>query len=503
MSERIDTEIKKAVCEAAGAPRSEVRERAVAAMAAARPARRWSRRGAAAVAGVTALIGLGFVPFPAGSAEGAFSKALAMTNEATAVHVAGRIWGPVGEWRFEQWWTRDGFKRFDLYDGDQVVQRWLYDPGARMIYPRAQETEPVLRLRKMTVDDPGDVWQAAPLIGPGAEVHRKRDVLPRDDVLPRIEPVGESENPVETSFWQRLADQEKTLAVRVEERERCSLWGGRRTVADVYAHRREGAHIEVLILGNLIGPVYEWLGPGDDVWVHMEADAESGAILALEQRKRVDGRWVLIYRVDSIESGVEIGDDVRDPALPEHHVQIEDTWWRERLVQTLARGESGDWLVTLHSLDVNRHGDLFVTLSRSPQVDIPPVREQAGGPVPRVESIFIEATDDLGTRYLLPRYRFRFLRALPECDARVRLVPESPRASRRVPRTITVQVTIPPVKGIYELTGIRSIPSDEWLAFDAWFRETYYQRITFADLPVPDSQPGDSLIAEAIRRTER
>lgn len=478
--------------------------------------RRWM---AIAVGAAVALIGLGFVPIPMGSAKGAFSRALAMTNQAPGVHVTGRIWGPVGEWRFEQWFSQDEFSRYDLYDGEQIVWRWLYAPGERAIRPRVKETEPVRRVREMleegTLADPGAVWEDAPLIGPRVDMWPPND---REDVFPK--PVMHRPDlgePVRQDFWQRLEEQKATLEVRVEERQSLTLWGGRRNVADVYGHRRPGAHVEVLILGNLHGPLYAWLGPGDDVWIHMETEAQTGAIRALEQYKRVNSRWELVYCLDSIEFGAEMSEEVRNPQLPEHHVRLEDTWWRERLPRTLAAGESQDWRVALHSLEVNRKGDVFLTLSRTPKTEVTwDARTRDGRLVEPIRSISLGVRDELGNQYLPSRWDgiprglaatepLSWMRGatLPTFWGRIRLTRGSPATANRVPRTITVRVTNEPAKSIPELTGVRSLDQDDFESFMERFRNTYYQTITLGTFPVSEVQPGDDLIADAILRTER
>jgi hypothetical protein len=522
---RVDQEVARLLDKAQIPMTEQWHTRVLAGVAKASPARPRRRRWTVALAGLAVvLVGLGFVPLPAGSAKGAFGRALALVNESPGVHVTGRIWGPLGEWRFEQWFTRGGFKRFDLSDGEQVVLCSLYDPGVRRIRPKWRDIHSVLatinRNTERTLPDLRGVWSAAPLIGPLADAYHAE----REDIVPYLMTRTHGKEPTSRDFWQRIEEQKKTLQVRVEERQHYSVWGGKRAIADIYGHRREGAHVEVLILGNLMGSIYTSLGPGDDVWVHMEADTETGAILALQQYKRVEGRWKLVYCVDSIESGVEIGEEARNPALPEHHVEAEDTWWGERLQQTVAVGDSEDWRVTLHSLEANREGEVFLTLSREPRTEVTRnTFDQEGRPVPPHRTLWLEARDDLGTRYAIARRQGPdgqsltvgqhgasqppvWIIPLPaeiESHLRLRLLPESPRIPGRVPRTITLEITNEPAKSIVELTGVRSVPMDEYEAFDAWFRETYYQTITFARLPVPTPQGSGDLIEQAITRRER
>jgi hypothetical protein len=487
---------------------------------AARPAR--SRR-AWALAVVT-LAALGFVPFPAGSARGAFARALATTDRSPGIHLTGRIWGPSGEWRFEQWFSQDGFARYDLLDGDRVVLRSLDDPGMRFIYPKIRETEVLARYdevkrRKGTQSPPGGVWHSVPLIGP--EVHLSAAPGPRSDALPPVERRQPREPIEDREFWQKLDDERRTLEVRTEERQSYTLWGGKRYVADIYGHHKEVSWADYLVLGGFIGPVYAWLGPGEDVWVHMESDPQTGLILALEQYKRIDGRWQPVYRVDSIEHGVEFGDDVRRPDLPAHHIELVDNWWPDRLGQTLAVRGSEDWQVTLRSLEANREGELFLTLSRRAKTAVTQnSRDQDNRPVPASRTLFIEARDDLGTRYAFapapigngPTLPRRLLgtrkRVIPlvggtESHVRLMLAPESARVPRRMPRAVTIRITNEPAKSIPELTGVTSLPTADFDAFEAWFEATYYQTVTFSGVPLPPAQPGDDLIGEAISRTER
>ena len=516
----------------------ELEARAVAAVESTQqaPARPRRRLIAVAVGAAVALAGLGFVPFPAGGAKGAFSRALAITNQGGGVHVTGRIWGPSGEWGFEQWFSRDGFRRFDLLDGDRVAARWLYDPGVATLHPEGT-SEPVQRYIKIEEQTgkkgPLGTWFSTPLIGPDAQVDDARDRDGgREDVAPYPWRLDQSQDPTREEFLKRMADNHGPLELKVEEHRRYSLWRGQQTtVADVYGHRREGSMADVLILGNLMGPVFPWFEHGDDVWIHMEADPETGALLALETYKRVKGAWQLGYCVDSIETGVEMSMEVRAPEIPEGHVRVEDTWWRDRLGETLGVGQTEDWQVTLHRLEVNRLGELFVTLSRRPKVEVPPDMDSGHKPNAPLRLFIVEGVDDLGNHYMSsaenlgvgnekygPGAHFGFVDAVPECQARVRLLQKEPLSSGARPHTLTLTVTTEPaVREIMprevneaverrlrqeygEGPGYRS-----WLSQFLVMREVGWgtRAVTFFGLSVPPRQKGEDLIAEAIQVTEK
>ncbi len=535
MSDRqVQTEIAGLLEAARPELTSELEARAVAAVAATRPARsrRWI---AVAVGAAVALFGLGFVPFPAGGAKGAFSKALALTSQEGGVHVTGRIWGPSGEWNFEQWFSQDGFKRFDLLDGDGVVQRWVYEPAGWTIRPKDPgDTEPVWRLNKIEEQtgqqSPRGEWLSSPLIGPDAEVH---DALTdqREDVMPYPWVRQQSQKPTREDFLARVGS-DGALEVKVEEHRRYSLWRGRQTiVADVYGHRPKDSWADVLILGNLMGPVFPWLKHGDDLWIHVEADPETGALLRLEMYKRANGVWQLGYCVDSIETGVELGPEVRAPGIPDGHVRVEDTWWRDRLGTTLQVGQTEDWQVALHSLEVNRLGELFVTLSRRPRVEVPPDMDSNHKLNAPLRSLIVEAVDDFGNHYMSsaensgvgsekygPGAHFGFVEAPPDCDARVRLLPGKPLLPGARPNTLTLTVTTEPAvrevrpREVGEAVERRLRQEyGEGPEFRFWLHDFLAMRevgwgtraVTFARLPMPLRQEGEDLIGQAIQVTER
>ncbi len=492
-----DNDLKKTVAnliktaEPALPLRPESRARVLGALAASPRKKTFVRRVVLAGAGAAIVVlALFFMLSPTENALAAFTRALAATNHAASVHIRGRIWGPTGEWRFEQWFTREGFERYDLSDGDNLVQRWLYDPGLRDIYPKWMETEPLQRYERLRLGpDLGD-WQVTPLIGPhlASDMWRVRRV----EMQPKALVQGEGEE----DFWQHLDEQKDNLEIRAEQEEKVTPQG-RLNIINVYGHHRENARINRLVLGNLMYPISTVLHPGDDVWIQLEADATTNLVRALEMSKRVGRKWSPIYRIEEIELNPVIGAEVRNPGLPPHHTETVDTWWEDRLPKILGAGESEQWKVTLHSLEANEKGDLFVTVSRrlKPGMELPPSSDDRDGPPNPATQVHLglEAVDDLGNRYhVIEQWRGdgsipdTQMLGLPDCRARARLVPVSPLRKGRRPTMVTITATNNSVGG----------PRNP-------IRGEIFQTITFGPLSMPQRQQGDDLIAEAIHTSER
>ncbi len=239
--------------------------KAMVAMEKGRPVRRGRRWVAVAAIAVVALVGLGFVPVPMGGAKGALDKALAQATLSSGTHITGRIWGPVGEWRYEQWYSKDGFGCYDLYqDDNKLVQRWIYEAGTRIVYPRVWETEPERRYQALR--ERGEIrpenesrgFILAPLIGPQVDGRMEFEEDGFSPLRSFCTPGNGSE------FRRRLGFRQYELNMTVQERVEGSLLGGSRIRVDVEGDRkRDGGYDAATVLGSLGYPVCDVLKPGD------------------------------------------------------------------------------------------------------------------------------------------------------------------------------------------------------------------------------------------------
>lgn len=491
--ERIDAEIAGLLEEVRPELSPSLEERAVGAILAARPARaRLRRRGTAIAAAAVLLLGLGFVPVPMGPAKGALNTALAMADQSLGVHISGHVWTPAGEYDFEEWYAPDGFMRYDLYDGNTLVGRWLTDPEERFVYPRSGETEPEHRYQRLLEE--GQVlpprareYVRGSLLGPGVGIPADAAL----DVSPSARAIHESPN--EDELRERLSWRRVEFEWDVRERLERSLWRGAVVVAEAQGEcKGSGEPPSAAIVGDLNYPLAEFYEPGDQIRVRAEIEPQTGAILALEQYKGKAGVWTPVYRTDLVERDIEIDKTVRDAEAPPNHTEVRDNWWRARLPHVLAAGTSENWQFILNAMDLNRRGELFVTLSRKPRPGSAYAEPRESR---RLRPISAYAVDNFGVRYSIAEtaktwvdradfiegFPDRVVFGVPECHVRLRLVREQSPIPQSVVRTVTVVAT-------------SSSPGET---------ETSWESVRLAGLALPSPQPGEDLIAEGIATTKR
>jgi hypothetical protein len=330
--------------------------RAMARLTATRPARGISRRLVLAAVGVAALVGLGFVPIPMGSAAGALERALAQAEQATTVHMTGHAWNPDGDYDFEMWASDDGFYRTDKLAGGQPVSVTLISGARRLDYGVA--------------DDDGKQY-ASELFDPTTH-HLGGPKMPDRSYV--------------EGFFQSFKRMHEQLGVpapdmKISERRERSLLGITRDVID--------AEWTVQGDGSISGVNYR---DGDMVRMRYEIDPHTGRLLRVKQYK-FEGTWEPRYEAEYVWD-VEIPVNVRDFQPPQGTKLTRMLWWEKRVDQVVAQADTDDWGVSLHSLDVNREGDIVLSLSRQWKDESTLSRYMDSAPV-----IWVQAADNAGGRY--------------------------------------------------------------------------------------------------------
>jgi len=357
MSERIDGQIREAVCEAAGEPRGELRARALEAMADVRPrSATWRGRSVALAAAAVALVfGLGFVPLPAGSAKGALGRALAAVERATTVHMRAHAWTSKGNFDLERWVSEDGFSRTEKRENGELVNLDITRGERVLLYLVSPEDGKAYAHEGF--------WPT--------NRHKRPAVLEGRSYLAGLFYSLES---LATELDVTPPD------VKVTEHRERSLWGGAVDVVEAEWTVRGSCQIS--------GVDYR---DGDTVKIRAEIDPETDRMISMSQY-RFEGVWEPRYRAE-YEWDVDIPEagEFRPPKGTELR---RDTWWEERADQILAAGTTEDWEVVLHSIDVNRRGDLVLSLHRAPRPESPMSRWQNGS-----VRWSVEAVDDAGVGY--------------------------------------------------------------------------------------------------------
>jgi hypothetical protein len=423
-TDRVDESMAQLLETAAPAMSAGWEPRAMARLTATRPARGISRRLVIAAVGVAALVGLGFVPIPMGKAPGALERAMAQAEQATTVHMTGHAWNPNKEYDFEMWAADDGFYREDEISGGQAVSVTLISGARRLDYGVA--------------DDDGKQY-ASELFDPTTH-HLGGPKMPDRSYV--------------EGFFQSFKRMHEQLGVpapdmKISERRERSLWGITRDVVD--------AEWTVQGDGSISGVDCR---DGDRVRMRYDIDPPTGRLLQVKQYK-FEGTWEPRYEAEYVWD-VEIPANVRDFQPPQGTKLTRSLWWENRVGQVVAQADTDDWSVSLHAVDVNRNGDIVLSLSRELNPESRLSRSMDAAPVMRVE-----ATDSAGGRYTqLHRYSCYSSSTVGYWGTTL----ERSSAAGN-PRTVTL-IVHPYAKGVSE-----------------------DQSVTFRNLPLPPRQNTDDLFA--------
>ena len=169
------------------------------------------------------------------------------------------------------------------------------------------------------------------------------------------------------------------VGLRVTERRERSFWGGARDIVEEET------------------PTYRqvWDGsayrPGK-IMRRTVLDARTGRLISYEEyfRGAGDRKWQRQRWVEKVEYDVEIPDDLRRFDPPPGTKLMRYRWWRDRIRKTIAVGSTPVAKVILHVIDVNRRGDVTLTL----ELEGRPTQQ-----VRRFEWPRVDAFDDAGSGY--------------------------------------------------------------------------------------------------------
>ena len=324
------------------------------AIAAIQSAQRTQRRPIASVTAIAAgvavaMIGLGFVPIPMGKAPGALARAMAMASQATTVHIVGRAWVSGQESSTETWASDDGFYRSDttsprdlhevyLRRGPMVLMYWVED-GQQYA---GGGFDPCL-LQSDAAGLPAATKSYIQVFCESFKAMQEQLGLPSPDV-------------------------------RITERRERSLWGGERDIVQA----------DLITKGesNISGVHYD---EGSRIRIGAEIDPTTSRILHMTQ-EAFEGTWERRYEAD-YEWDVEIPSHVREFTPPSGTKLVRHLWWQQRAGQTLAEGQTADWDVVLHAVDVGRSGNVVLSLERRLKADSALSRNMNSGVPLRVEGV--------------------------------------------------------------------------------------------------------------------
>jgi hypothetical protein len=288
--------------------------------------KRWRLATAIGVAAVV-LFALGFIPFPAGSAKGALSRAMAAVNSVVTVHIVGSAWSPNTGWnKFQEWIAEDGFSRRETYEGNRLATL-EFRKGSEVLrctFPAGKEGVVTYKYYDPT------------------RLNNPNNEMPNRDYVAHL-----------LGFIQHF----KLLSdCKISEKRLRSAWGGETDVVELEGILEGNASIDQL---NLVD--------GDLIKIHAEIDPNTNRLRSLTYSK-FQKTWQELYET-TYEWDIPIPEELKAFQPPTDAKVLRSEFWRERGQQELAHAQTQDWVIILHAIDMDEQGNLLVAISRHPRAN--------------------------------------------------------------------------------------------------------------------------------------
>jgi len=364
--ENVDTQLSELLEKVRPELTPALTDRATAAIRAARPLPIRSRRRPIAVAAglAVALFALGFVPIPLGRTKGALDRAMAAMRNAPTFYMEYREHSQGQEVLLRQWESAQGYSRWEQWEAGTLVSLYFEGPQIQGWYDA--------HLHKAHISDRP----------PRSRSPERFLSMSSEGILMFISAFEKF--PRQVSEW----------------RER-RLWG------------RSVDIVQVTVGATRF---------------RLEVDPGTGRMLSWVTYERQGAAWKPVGWTEDVEWDVAVPEGLWTDFTPPKGTEVEmRLWWGPRAGQSLRVAETSDWLVTLNSIDVNRDGDLFVTLSRKERKDEPSYPSKQG-------YIEADAVDNLGVMYALQGGMYG------GSNPTVRRLNRRPAASSALPRVVTLTV---------------------------------------------------------------
>ncbi|MBN1460058.1 MAG: hypothetical protein JXA57_10995 [Armatimonadetes bacterium] len=426
-------------------------ERATEALHAVNPARvrsHWRVLPIAAGAAAVVILALSLVPSWQGERAWAFAQAAAA--RADSLHVTGRILVTDWDCTFERWITADGFRRYETRDGEDG---WL-------VSFNQQDGQRDAWFFVGKEGKHGLVKTAVPGIGGPTPVSRGDALVDLLQLIPFMNHCAD----LELRTW----EERDTNGRVVEVIEGQGTFEGElhaHGYGDFYRGMPLMFQATVLQETGLLLSLECWRGAGQAWHQDIEGDKprERPGLGGIFNFWRPSGEWERIFTTEKVEWNVPVPAAVSRLDWPEGtRVQVQH-WLDTRGNQELGRAAVTEGEVVLHALDVNRRGDIFITVSR-------PGRGVLGAPdCLRVENMDFAVVDDRGRPYGQSNHYFGgmcgFAREYEVTDLRGGY-------------------------GVDDDTRSRSVTVTVWPFSDEWHTG---ESVTFRDVPLPEPQHEDML----------
>jgi hypothetical protein len=395
------------------------------------------------------------------------ARAFAEIGTANTLHITGYARIDNQDFDFETWMARDGFYRCEFRQAGELKELWYTDGDLETIKPTYAKPD----------------WE------PFNHIEWPKKIYPRilvdsllaptwfaggssPDVLPHASAVGCIPNQNQNDLLDSLRGRSS------------KEWPVKLTITDLGIHDNmheiqavveEPAYIESHDDGT-------W-SPGKIIKYRITAmiNTTSGKLVAAKEEWQEGGKWQLAYWAKNIEWNAKIASNLRTAPLPASHTYTRDHWWETRLGKCAAKAETEGYDVTINTVERNRNGDVYLTISRVPKSGSEVAKHSSFGSM----SFQIKVNDDMGTNYsLIPdnitelahpgNDAFEALSYFVPAKAQIRMRLQTEQASNAQYLNITLHMAAPCKDG------------------NSW------QDAEFRNLPMPSRHAGDDLWKEAL-----
>lgn len=341
----IERQMAQLLASAHHAPGARFEDRVISATAAVPPARPHSHRRlvfAAVGLAVAVLIALGVVPSLTDHGGKAWARALAKAAQAKTVHYVGYGWSGTGRYEIEQWVDRPGgFSRYEERQNGVLLNLQMWDGNDEVRYNALTEQErknprlyPSMRDGKLVVAD-----LSTPIV--------------HETYIPTF--LGQDpttfayRDRMATMFFSLLDKDSSTIKVSSYSEEQQQTSAGEVTVIEM-----EGQGMAIYGGGRRVL---------ESMRVHAEVNTATNDLMLLQIYHYNNRTWELSYEVQAVDWNTPIPQEARRFDPPKGTKLIRNMWWEKRSGQALARAANKYTEMTLHAVDVNERGDIFLSLS--------------------------------------------------------------------------------------------------------------------------------------------
>jgi hypothetical protein len=375
----------------------------------------------AGIAAVIVLSVLGLIPSTQTQASGAWGMAVWEAQHADSLHVVARSWPRGRETVTKFWSSKEGGWRLEYWVNGSLERLQLYGPTSKWDYDGPEKAG-----REVPQFPYMDGWIL------NTSVFGNMSAL--------------------------FSDLHEYFGLTVTERRNVATPEGLRCV------------IEAEGVGNGAGGLLLIdFTSGVPIKVTAEIDESTKRPVSLKILRREGNTWKVAYQTEKVEWDIALPAGIEEFTPPAGAEIKRVTWWSDRADKMISDRKTKDWNIVLQAVDVNRSGDLFLTVRRTYM----PSADPDDHPDP-MDLFSIDAQDDTGTKYRQEDSSSGVENnANGHYNSAVILILRREKETASAPLPASVTLTIRPYSGCR-------------------------QQATFQEVPLPPRQDTDNPLREAI-----